>query len=54
MIKLLNYEQKDMTVSLFDNLPIADDHLGRAAAMMSSLCKVMEPNQLLLIMKCSI
>ena len=53
-VKALTYTQKDMKLSLFDNLSIAHEHLGRAAANMSSLCKVMEPDQLLLIMKCSV
>ena len=52
-VKPLTYDQKDLIVSLFDNLSIAHEHLGRAAANMSSLCKVMNPDQLLLIMKCS-
>ena len=50
-VKALTYTQKDLIVLLFDNLSIIHDHLGRAAANMSSLCKVMEPDQLLLIMK---
>ena len=53
-VKVLTYDKKDMIVSLFDNLSIAHEYLGRAAANMSSLCKVMEPDQLLLIMKCSV
>ena len=53
-IKPFSYKQKDMIVSLFDDLSIAHERLGCAASTMSSLCKVMDPNQLLLIMKCSI
>ena len=53
-VKVLTYAQKDLIVSLFDNLSIGHEHLSRAAANMSSLCKVMEPDQLLLIMKCSL
>ena len=53
-VKALTYTQKDLIVSMFDNLSITYEHLGRAAANMSSLCKVMEPDQLLLIMKCSV
>ena len=53
-VKALTYEQKDLIVSLFDNLSIAPEHLGRAAANKSSLCKVMDPDQLLLIIKCSV
>ena len=53
-VKALTYDQKELIVSLFDNLSITHEHLGRAAANMSSLCKVMEPDQLLLIMKCSV
>ena len=46
-VKALNYNQKDLIVSLFNNLSIAHEHIDRAAANMSSLCKVMEPDQLL-------
>ena len=53
-IKPLTYNQKDLIVSLFDNLSIAHEHLGRAAANMSSLCKAMDLDQLMLIMKCSV
>ena len=53
-IKPLTYNQKDLIVSLFDNLSIAHEHLGRAAANMSSLCKAMDPDQLMLIMRCSV
>ena len=53
-VKALTYTQKDLIVSLFDNLSIAHWHLSRAAANMSSLCKIMEPDQLILIMKCSV
>ena len=41
-------------MSLFDNLSIAHEHLSRVAANMSSLCKAMDPDQLMLIMKCSV
>ena len=53
-IKPLTYHQKDLIVCLFDNLSIAHEHLSREAANMSSLCKAMDPDQLLLIMKCSV
>ena len=43
-IKPLTYNQKDLIVLLF----------GRAAANMSSLCKAMVPDQLRLIMRCSV
>ena len=45
-IKPLNYNQNDIIVSLFDDLTITHEHLGRAASTMS--------NQLLLLMKCSV
>ena len=53
-IKPLTYDQKDLIVPLFNNLAIAHEHLGRAAANMSSLAKAMDPDQLTLIMKCSV
>ena len=50
-IKLLTYAQKDMIVSLFDDISVAHEHLAWAAGMMSSLCKVLNPQLLMLIMK---
>ena len=38
-VKALFYAQKDLIVSLFDNLSITHEHLNRAAANMSSLCE---------------
>ena len=49
-IKPLTYDQKDMIVSLFDNITVAHVHLARAAGTMSNLCKVLDPQQLMLIM----
>ena len=54
LIKPLNYEQKDMIVSLFDDLSIAHEKWGPVAGTMSSLCKVLDPDQLLMVMKCSV
>ena len=53
-IQPITYDQKDMLVSLFDDLSVAPERLSRAAGMMSSLCKRMTPEQLILIMKSSI
>ena len=53
-IKPLTYDQKDMIVSLFDNISVVHEHFAHAAEMMSSLCKVMDLQQLILIMQCSI
>ena len=53
-IKPLTYDQKDMIVSLFDDIVVAHEHLAHATGMMSSLCKVMDPQQLMLIMQYSI
>ena len=54
VIKPITYNQKDMLVSLFDDLSVAHERLSRAAGTMSSLCKVMTPEQLMLLMKSSI
>ena len=43
-----------MLVSLFDDLTIAHERLGRVAGSMSSLCKVLSLDQLILVMKSSI
>ena len=51
---LFTYDQKDMIVSLFDDVSIAHEHLAPAAGTMSSLCKVLNPQQLLLVMKSSV
>lgn len=53
-IWLLMYDQKDMIVSLFDDISVAHEHLTRAASMMSSLCKVLNPQQLMLIMQSAV
>ena len=53
-IKPITYDQKDMLVLLFDDLSMAHERLSRAAGSMSSLCKVMTPEQLMLIMKSSV
>ena len=53
-IKPITHKQKDMLVSLFDDLTIMHERLGHVAGMMSSLCKVMAPKQLMLVMKCSV
>ena len=53
-VKPITYDQKDMLVSLFDDSSIAHERLSRAAGTMSSLCKVMIPEQLMLIMKGSV
>ena len=53
-IKPITYNQKDMLVLLFNDLSVAHERLSRAAGTMSSLCKVMTPEQLMLIMKSSI
>ena len=50
-IKPITYDQKDMLVSLFNDLSMTHERLSRAAGMMSSLCKMMTPEQLMLIMK---
>ena len=50
-IKPLMYMQKDMIVSLFNDISVAHKHLAQAAGMMSSLCKVPKPQQLMVIMK---
>ena len=49
-VKPITYDQKDMLVSLFDNFIIAHKRLSKAAGTISSLCKVMTPEQLMLIM----
>ena len=53
-IKPITYDQKDMLVSLFNDLSVAHKRLSTAAGMMSLLCKVITPEQLMLIMKSSI
>ena len=53
-IKPIMYDQKDMLVSLFDDLTIAHERLSRVAGTMSSLCKVLSLDQLMLVMKSSI
>ena len=53
-IKQITYDQKDMLVSLFNDLSVAHERLSRAAGTMSSLCKVMTPEQPMLIMKSSV
>ena len=53
-IKPITHDQKDILISLFDDISIAHERLGQAAGTISSLCKVMNPEQLILIMKCSI
>ena len=50
-IKPLTYNQKDMIISLFDDILVSHEHLAWAAGTMLSLCKVLDPQQLLLIMK---
>ena len=50
-IKPLTYDQKDMIVSLFDDISVVHEHLAWAAGIMSSLCKVLDPEQLLLVMR---
>ena len=50
-IKPLTYNQKNMIVLLFDDISVAHEHLAQAAGTMSSPCKVLDPQQLLLIMK---
>ena len=52
-IKPITHDQKDMLASLFDNLSVAHERLSRAVGTMSSMCKVMSPEQLMLIMKSS-
>ena len=47
----LTYDQKDMIVSLFNDISVAYEHLARAAGMMSSLYNVLNPQQLMLIMQ---
>lgn len=53
-VKPITYDQKDMLVSLFDDLSVVHDRLARAAGKMPSLSKVMLPEQLMLIMKSSV
>ena len=53
-IKPITYDQKEMLVSLFDDLSMAHERLSRVASSMSSLCKVMTQEQLMLIMKSSV
>ena len=53
-IKPLTYDQNDMIISLFDDISVVHEHLACAAGTMSNLCKVMNPQQLMLIMQCSI
>ena len=43
-----------MLVSLFDDLTIAHERISRVAETMSSLCKVLSLDQLMLVMKSSI
>ena len=43
-----------MLVSLFDDLTVAHERLSRVVGTMSSLCKVLSPDQLMLVMKSSI
>ena len=50
-IKPLTYEQKDMIVSLFVDFSVEHEHLAWAAGTMLSHCKVLDQQQLLLIMK---
>ena len=52
-IKPLMYDQKDMIMLLFDDISATHEHLTRAASTMSSLCKVLDLNQLL-VMKSSV
>ena len=40
-IKPIIHDQRDMLVSLFNDISIAHERLGQAMGTMSSLCKVM-------------
>ena len=50
-IKPLMYNQKDMIISMFDDISVVHEHLAQAAGTMLSLCKVLDPQQLFLVMK---
>ena len=53
-IKPLSYDQKDMLVELFDDLKVAHDRMSRVCTRMSTLAKVLNPSQLMLVMKATI
>ena len=53
-IKAITYDQKDMLVLLFDDLSVVHERLSRVAGTVLSLCKVMSPEQLMLITKSSV
>ena len=53
-IKPLSYDQKDMLVELFDDLKVAHDRMSMVCARMSTLAKVLNPSQFMLVMKATI
>ena len=53
-IKPLSYNQKDLLVELFDDLEVAHDRMARVCGRMSMLAKVLNPSQLMLVMKVTI
>ena len=53
-IKSLSFDQKDLLVELFDDLEVTHDRMARVCGWMSTLAKVLNPSQLILVMKAKI
>ena len=53
-INPISLEVKDMTVALMDHTAVACHHVGLAAECLLTLAKICTPEQLMIIMKCSI
>ena len=53
-MKPLIYGQKDLLVELFDDLEVVHNRMARVCSHMSSLAKVLDPNQLMIFMKAKI
>ena len=51
-IKLMMYDQKDVLVKIFDDLEVAHDRM--VCGRMLSLSKVLDPWQLMIVMKATI
>lgn len=53
-IKPLIFDQKDMLVELFNDLEVAHNHMARICGRLSSLSKVLNPAQLMLVLKATV
>ena len=47
-------DQKDLLVELFDDLEVVHDRMARVCGRMSMLAKVLNPSQLMLVMKATL